>query len=39
VAEVVTPIFNKPGTHVPRVEAVDADNTHLRITGRDLPVC
>jgi hypothetical protein len=27
------------GTHVARVEGVDADNTHLRITGRDLPVC
>ena len=39
VAEVVTPILNKPGTRVARVEGVDADNTHLRITGRDLPVC
>jgi hypothetical protein len=39
VSKVVTPVFNKSGSHVPGVEAIDADDAHLWITGWDLPIC
>ena len=39
VAEVVTPVFHKPGSHVPGVKAINADDAHLRITGWDLSIC
>jgi len=39
VAEVVAPVFNRPGSHVPGIEAIDADDAHLRITGWDLLIC